>query len=77
MIRFELMLCRLCLSPSASDFVNFILSASRICLPRPKGQMSGLEMEANLSFEDYYLHSPSTNINKRVVYVQVSYRGML
>ena len=32
----------------SSNFVDFIHRASRICL----GQSSGLEVEANLSFED-------------------------
>ena len=33
-------------------------------LLRPKRQGSGLELEANLSFEDQYLHSRCTDIKK-------------
>ena len=36
----------------SSNFVDFIQCASMINLLRPKRQSSGLEVEANLTFED-------------------------
>ena len=39
----------------------------------PKRQSSGLEVEANLSFEDSFFRSPLTDINKQGIYFQVSH----
>ena len=59
-------------SVSQSNFARTIHLCS---LLRPKCQSSGFEVEANVSFEDCYLHSQRTDINKRGMYVQVSDRG--
>ena len=56
--------------------IPLILFTLLLNLLKPKHQGSGLEMEANLTFEDYYLNSQCTDIIKRGIYVQVSYRGM-
>ena len=52
-------------SSHASNFVDFIQCFKNLL--RPKRQSSGLEMEANLSFEDEYLHSQRTDINKQCI----------
>ena len=52
----------------SSNFVEFIHCDSRICL--------GQNVKALVSRWKQYLHSQRTDINKRGMYLQVSYRGM-